>query len=92
VALATVAALRKSLDDLAVVNLGVDAAFDARVTVTGAFDDACASFFGGIVVTDNLKRRLVKHSILPEGFICPVPCALQEGLHGRLQRGKTANC
>ncbi len=68
VALATVAALRKSLDDLAVVNLGVDAAFDARVTVTGAFDDACASFFGGIVVTDNLKRRLVKHSILPEGL------------------------
>ncbi len=66
VALATVAALGKSLDDLGVVNLGVDAAFDARVTVTGAFDDACASFFGGVVVTDNLKRKLVKHSILPE--------------------------
>ena len=67
-ALATVAAVGKTLDDLAVVNLGVDAAFDAKVTVTGAFDDACASYFGGVVVTDNLKRKLVKRFTLPEGL------------------------
>jgi shikimate kinase len=60
IALATVAALNKSLDDLTVVNLGVDAAIEARVTITGAFDDACASYFGGVVITDNLKRRIVK--------------------------------
>jgi len=66
VALATVAALGKTLDDLTVVNLGVDAAFDAKVTVTGAFDDACASYFGGAVVTDNLKRKLLKRVTLPE--------------------------
>jgi len=48
VALATVAALAKELDDLSVINLGVDAAFDSKVTVTGAFDDACASYFGGV--------------------------------------------
>ncbi|MEM3356542.1 MAG: shikimate kinase [Candidatus Bathyarchaeia archaeon] len=60
VALATVAALGKELDDLTIVNLGVDAAIDARVTITGAFDDACASYFGGIVITDNFKRRIVK--------------------------------
>lgn len=66
VALATAAALGKELDDLAAVNLAVDAAFDAKVTVTGAFDDACASYFGGVVVTDNLKRKLVKHVALPE--------------------------
>jgi shikimate kinase len=69
VAMATIAALGKSLEDLAVVNLGIDAAFDAKVTVTGAFDDACASFFGGVVVTDNKKRKLVKQSVLPEGFV-----------------------
>lgn len=68
VALATTAALGKALDDLAVVNLGVDAAFNAKVTVTGAFDDACASYFGGVVVTDNLKRKLIKRSALPEGL------------------------
>jgi shikimate kinase len=66
VALATVAALGETLDDIAVVKLGVDAAFDAKVTVTGAFDDACASFFGGAVVTDNLKRKLLKHVTLSD--------------------------
>jgi len=68
VALATVAALGETLDDLTVVNLGVEAAFDAKVTVTGAFDDACASYFGGIVVTDNLKRKVVERFTLPEGL------------------------
>ena len=66
VALATVAALGKTLDDLAVVKLGVEAAFDAKVTVTGAFDDACASYFGGAVITDNLKRKLLKRTSLPD--------------------------
>jgi shikimate kinase len=66
VALATIAALGKTLDDLAVVKLGVDAAFDAKVTVTGAFDDACASYFGGAVVTDNLKRKLLTRVTLPD--------------------------
>jgi shikimate kinase len=66
VALATVAALGETLDDVEVVKLGVDAAFDAKVTVTGAFDDACASFFGGAVITDNLERKIVKRAALPE--------------------------
>jgi shikimate kinase len=68
VALATVAVLGETLDDLTVVKLGVEAAFDAKVTVTGAFDDACASYFGGAVVTDNLKRKLVKRFTLPAGL------------------------
>jgi shikimate kinase len=68
IVLATVAALGKTLSDLALVSLGVDAAFDAKVTVTGAFDDACASYFGGVVVTDNLKRKLVKRATLPLGL------------------------
>jgi shikimate kinase len=66
IALATVAALGETLDDFEVVKLGVAAAFDANVTVTGAFDDACASYFGGAVVTDNLKRKLLKRVALPE--------------------------
>ncbi len=60
ITLATVAALNKTLDDLTILNLGVDAAIEAKVTITGAFDDACASYFGGVVVTDNLKRKIVK--------------------------------
>jgi len=45
VALATVAALEKHLDDITIVSIGVDGAIDANVTITGAFDDACASYF-----------------------------------------------
>ena len=66
VALATTAALGKTLDDLEIVKLGVGAAFDAKVTVTGAFDDACASYFGGVVITDNLNREIVKQLPLAE--------------------------
>jgi shikimate kinase len=68
VAIATIAALGKSLNDLSIVKLGVEAALDAKVTLTGAFDDACASYFGGVVVTDNLKRKVLKHATLPDDF------------------------
>ena len=68
-ALATTAALGKTLDDLEIVKLGVEAAFDAKVTVTGAFDDACASYFGGIVITDNLNREIIKQLPLPEDLV-----------------------
>jgi shikimate kinase len=37
----------------AACRLGVQAARDAGVTVTGAFDDASASMLGGVTVTDN---------------------------------------
>ncbi len=42
------------------INLGVDAAIDAKVTITGAFDDASASFLGGFVVTDNVNRKILR--------------------------------
>jgi len=66
--LATVAALNKKIDDSIIVNLGVDAALDARVTITGAFDDACASYFGDVVITDNSRRRIIKRFKITEEF------------------------
>ena len=60
IVLASLAALDKKVDDLTAVNIGVDASLKAGVTITGAFDDACASFFGGFVVTDNTKRKLIQ--------------------------------
>ena len=66
IALATTAALERRLDDVTLVNLGVDAALDAKVTITGAFDDACASFFGGVLITDNIERKIVKRFELIE--------------------------
>ncbi|NOR77878.1 MAG: shikimate kinase [Methanophagales archaeon] len=42
------------------IQIGVKAALDVGVSITGAFDDACASLLGGIVITDNKKMELVK--------------------------------
>lgn len=60
VVLATLDALGEKLEPLEAVKIGVQAALDAKVTITGAFDDACASMLGGFVVTDNKKMELIK--------------------------------
>ena len=49
----------KPLTDLEIINLAVDASLEAKVTITGSFDDATASYFGGVVVTNNKKREFI---------------------------------
>lgn len=58
--LATLDAIGESMEPLDAVRIGVQASKEAGVTITGAFDDACASFFGGVVVTDNKEMQLIK--------------------------------
>ncbi|MFB6111442.1 MAG: shikimate kinase [Halobacteriaceae archaeon] len=61
--LATLDALGAAEDvsRLAATRIGVAAARDAGVTVTGAFDDATASMLGGLTVTDNTEDELLAH-------------------------------
>jgi shikimate kinase len=91
VALATTAALGAMEDDFRIINLGVDAAFAAKVTVTGAFDDACASYFGGIVVTDNLERKIVARLPLTEDLVVLFHVPAQKAYSGNsnVERLKT---
>ena len=49
----------KPLEDLEVINMAIDASLEAGVTITGSFDDATASYFGGVVVTDNKNREFI---------------------------------
>ncbi|MFH1403479.1 MAG: shikimate kinase [Candidatus Altiarchaeota archaeon] len=49
----------RRVDLIDAVNIGVDAAFKAKTTVTGAFDDATASMLGGYTITDNKNRILI---------------------------------
>lgn len=49
----------KPLDDFDIINLAIESSLEAKVTITGAFDDASASYFGGVVVTDNTYRELL---------------------------------
>ncbi|SPC33580.1 Shikimate kinase [Candidatus Nitrosocaldus cavascurensis] len=52
--------------DLKVIDAAVSASIESRVSITGAFDDACACYFGGIFVTDNHARRILKHERVDE--------------------------
>ncbi len=61
-------ALGKEYDDMEVINLGIKASLLAKVTLTGAFDDACATYFGSVVVTDNLTRDILKQYPIEEDF------------------------
>jgi shikimate kinase len=58
--LATLDALDAEMDREDACRLGVEAARDAGVTVTGAFDDASASMLGGVTVTDNTDDVLLQ--------------------------------
>ncbi len=49
-----------AIDREAACRLGVTAARDTGVTVTGAFDDASASMFGGVTVTDNTEDVVLR--------------------------------
>lgn len=59
--LATLDALGDSeeLDRTAATRVGVAAARDVGVTITGAFDDASASMLGGVTITDNDEDTLL---------------------------------
>ena len=57
--LATADALGADPEPLAACRLGVSAAREVGVTVTGAFDDASASMLGGVTVTNNEEDELL---------------------------------
>ncbi len=55
-----------AFNDLELLNIGVDASLEAGVTITGAFDDASASFFGGLTITNNTERKILKMGRIEE--------------------------
>ncbi|UPM42946.1 shikimate kinase [Halocatena salina] len=59
--LATLDALDTSCSREDAARIGVTAARDTGVTVTGAFDDASASMLGGLTITDNTRDELLDH-------------------------------
>jgi shikimate kinase len=59
VVLAAFKALGRRAPDMEVIAIGIEASFRAGVTITGAFDDACATYFGNVAVTDNVRRRIL---------------------------------
>lgn len=68
VVLAILDALDADADATTVLDLAVEAARGAGVTVTGALDDAAASLMGGLVVTDNREDRVVRREPLNKEY------------------------
>jgi shikimate kinase len=48
------------IDDYGILDVSTRSSLEARVSMTGAYDDATACYFGGFTVTDNYSRRLIR--------------------------------
>lgn len=66
VVLAAFEALGEKIEDKLILDLAIKSSFEAGLTVTGAYDDATASYYGGITITDNLKREIIKRDRFKE--------------------------
>ncbi|MBR4505087.1 MAG: shikimate kinase [Candidatus Methanomethylophilaceae archaeon] len=55
----------RRIDPLDIIKLGVSCAKECKVTITGAFDDACGCGLGGLVVTDNSRNILISRDEIP---------------------------
>ncbi len=71
--LATLDAIGEDLDLIEAAKIGVRAARETGVTITGALDDALASMLGGVVVTDNREMRLLRRDEMESDVILLVP-------------------
>jgi shikimate kinase len=60
ISLACAKLFKPKASDLDILRDGVNASIKSKVSITGAFDDACACYFGGFVVTDNSNIKIVK--------------------------------
>ena len=47
------------MSDFEILNAGVKASIETKVSLTGAYDDACACYYGGFVVTDNRNKKII---------------------------------
>lgn len=65
VALAAAKLFKQKIDDSKILLAGVNASIETKVSLTGAYDDACACYYGGFMVTDNYKRKIISSKKAP---------------------------
>jgi shikimate kinase len=56
------------IDDYGILDVSTRSSLEAKVSMTGAYDDATACYFGGFTVTDNYSRRLIRKEKAPENL------------------------
>ncbi|OLB89579.1 MAG: shikimate kinase [Thaumarchaeota archaeon 13_1_40CM_38_12] len=66
ISLACAKLFKPKATDLEILRDGVHASIQSKVSITGAFDDACACYFGGFSVTDNTNIKIIKSEKAPD--------------------------
>lgn len=72
ISLACAKLFKPKATDLDILKNGVHASIQSRVSITGAFDDACACYFGGFAVTDNTNIKIIKTEKAPEDLVAVI--------------------
>ncbi|MBL7001725.1 MAG: shikimate kinase [Nitrosopumilus sp.] len=72
VALACAKIFKPKFTDQQILLAGVDASIESKVSITGAFDDACSCYYGGFNVTDNAKRKRIHFEKGPTNLIAVI--------------------
>ena len=60
VALACAKIFKPKFTDQQILLAGVEASIKSKVSITGAYDDACSCYYGGFNVTDNAKKKRIR--------------------------------
>jgi shikimate kinase len=72
VALACAKIFKPKLTDHQILLSGVEASIESKVSITGAYDDACSCYYGGFNVTDNGKRKRIQFEKAPTNLIAVI--------------------
>jgi len=88
---AAVKACDLSIDDMTIIKQAVSCSIEGGVSITGAFDDATASYLGGITVTDNLNLKLMKQENFPPDYKLIVCASHDKAYTSKVDVKKTKN-
>jgi shikimate kinase len=69
VALACAKIFKSKFTDQQILLAGVDASIESKVSITGAYDDACSCYYGGFNVTDNAKKKRIHFEKGPTNLV-----------------------
>ena len=72
VALACAKIFKPKFTDQQILLAGVEASIESKVSITGAYDDACSCYYGGFNVTDNAKKRRIHFEKGPTNLIAVI--------------------
>ena len=72
VALGCAKIFKSKFTDQQILLAGVDASIESKVSITGAYDDACSCYYGGFNVTDNAKKKRISFEKGPSNLIAVI--------------------